>query len=200
LLAEGAQLKLAPTSEMMGKVAIDPAAPGEQRSPLVDAFARFRAGKHAWLLHAPVEDAAFRIRRLPRGTPAFGTIGDAGDGTRRITAAAATKLAWPAGKVHDIIARGAFTDAATVWVGAKPAKTRAEIEAAAAGAADVIVAPLVPIGRHTTDAGRALYGAGDRHAIILGMRATACIAAAPEPTAPVACAPLAEPAVRIAIE
>jgi predicted Ser/Thr protein kinase len=181
-------LRVGPTTEMTGKV--------EARSaPGVDAFARFSAGRATWFLHAPIEDLAFRLRRIPAGAPLFGTIGAAGMATRRITAANASKLSWPGGPVVDVIARApAFEDTATVWMFRERPRVRlrADAEALAATSTDVFVAPLRRIGSQTTDAGRALYSASDRHAVIAGSFdvGSVCVATSASPASPVTCVDL----------
>jgi hypothetical protein len=69
-------------------------------------------------------------------------------------------------------------------------KTRAQAEAMVERSSDVAWAPLTPIGSDNTDAGRAVYAPGDRHAVISGNpygQVTVCIARGPEPASAVEC-------------
>ncbi|MEO8702054.1 MAG: serine/threonine-protein kinase [Kofleriaceae bacterium] len=174
-------LQLAATAEITGRVEADSAIG-------LEGFARFSLGANAWFVRVPVEkNLAFRIRRVPRGTVQTGVIATAGPASRRLTAA---KPALAATSLFDVVARGSLDDSAAVWLfreRAHPA-TRTEAEALALAATDVLVAPLQRIGSRTSDAGRGLYAAGDRHAIvpISGAYATVCIAAGPRVT----CKPL----------
>ena len=171
----------------------------ERRLVLVDAFARYRVGAAEWFVHAPIgKDGNIRIDGLPAGSFALGLRGPAGDGERRVVDRPG-KLRWPQGSAIEVILRSdrdLRDEAARAWIfrGKVAPKTRREIEALAASAADVAHAPLVPVGAAATDAGREVYAAGDRHAVITGNAAgdvTVCIALVDEPIGNAYCAPLA---------
>jgi predicted Ser/Thr protein kinase len=189
LLAAGSPtLRLAPTVAVSGKV-------DTKNAFGVDAFARFSIGDATWFVHVPIEkDFAFHLARLPRGTPLFGTISHG----RRLTAASVTKLVWPAQRLIDVVVRAAaFDDAARVWVFREytAPRTRADAELLEATATEAASGKLHRIGMDATDAGRALYASGDRHALVPASAdgyATACVAIGPTPTAPVSCKKLAE--------
>jgi hypothetical protein len=79
---------------------------------------------------------------------------------------------------------------AWVFRGKQAPKRRADAEALAARAAEVASANLAPIGADNTDAGRAVYAAGDRHAVISGNLdgdVSVCLARDAAPDAAVAC-------------
>ncbi|HEU0035024.1 MAG TPA: protein kinase [Kofleriaceae bacterium] len=182
LVTPSPTLTLAPTTSVTGQL---DAAPG------VDVYARYSIGDAIWILRAPLENGqSFELARLPAGTPLLGTIGRVGDGTRRLVAASAAKLAWPAGHVLDVVVRA--PRASTVWIFGQllaPA-TRAEADQAARTATTVTLATLHPIGVRSTDAGRAVYEPGDRHAVVTHQgpgAVAACVALDPSPTARVHC-------------
>jgi serine/threonine protein kinase len=162
----------------------------------VHAFARFTAGDSTWQVEVPLErDGTFDLRGIPPGTPRFGTSGDAGDGERRVFAPTAKAFIWPYGQTLDVIVRSATPDdAARVWVYAGPQHLadlkRVYAESLTQFAPDVATAGVHPIGSSNTDAGREVYKAGDRHAVITGTttgEVTVCAAARRGPDAPVVC-------------
>ena len=137
----------------------------------VRAYARYAVGTSHWRMEVPVErDGSFDLRGLPAGERTFGLVGDAGTG-ERTTIGAAGELAWPYGQAIEIVVRAKqFTDGARAWLfrGKLAATTRAEVDGAAARAADVATSELGPIGSDNTDSGRDVYHGGDRHAVITG--------------------------------
>ena len=183
-IAASNTLRLGPTTAITGKLGA-PSAFG------LEAFARFSIGSAAWFVHAPIgKDLTFQLGRLPRGTPQFGAVGRVGTTTRRVIAPFATRLEWPAGRVIDVVVRGPAGDTATVWMFREltaPA-TRADAETLAATTTEVATSRLARIGSRTTDAGREVYTAGDRHAILTAeLSGTACVAPDAAPTTPVTC-------------
>ena len=183
-------LTLDPTTTVAGTI---------DRPDLIDVWvaARYASGANVWELRVPVrKDRSFQLAGMPRGAPVVVTTGAAAQGTRRVLARpGATSLTWPLGQAVEVIARGGSAGdraEATAWVFRAPVspKTRAEVDSLVERSSDVAWAPLTPIGSDNTDAGRAVYAAGDRHAIISGNptgQLTVCIARAPEPTARVEC-------------
>jgi hypothetical protein len=124
-------------------------------------------------MQTPIEkDGSFDLRRLPPGTRIYGTTGTAGTGARTIVAGANPQaISWSYGQNLDVILRAKQFDAgAHVWVikGQHAVKTQAELDALAASAADVASSRVERIGASNTDAGRDIYRAGDRHAVITG--------------------------------
>ena len=182
------QLAVATAGELLGTV---------DRPMLVGVFAeaRYTVGGNVWSLRVPVaKDKRFHLMGMPRGAAAIGTTGEAAHGTRRVASGPdPTKLTWPIGEAIEVIARGPLEPgAATAWVfrGKQAPKHRAEAEALAAKVAEVASAPLAPIGADNTDAGRAVYAAGDHHAVISGNLdgdVSVCLARGAAPDAAVAC-------------
>ena len=147
----------------------------------VQAYARYAVGKSTWALQVPVRDESFDLRGLPPGNRVLGLTGQAGT-AHRTTISNNLDVTWPHGQAVEIIARAPqFDDAARAWlIRGKKANfaTRADIEAA--GATDIATSFLGPVGADNTDAGREVYRAGDRHAIVTGNfdeEYTACAAA-----------------------
>ncbi|NVB83490.1 MAG: serine/threonine protein kinase [Kofleriaceae bacterium] len=176
-------LDLVPTTTLSGTV-------GGKNLFGVRAFARYAVGSATLTIETPIEkDETFDLAGLPPGGFVTGASGAAGHAHRIVLAGATpTKLVWPYGEALDVIVRGTLGDDARVWLvrGTLVAKTVADIEKSA----EIAVAPLGPIGADNTDAGRELYSAGDRHAVITGNAdgpVTACAAASAAPDAPVAC-------------
>jgi len=165
----------------------------------VNVFARFDVAGSAWLELAPIEkDLTFHLASVPRATYVTGTLGPAGDGTRRVTnGPSAAGVTWPVGRSVEIVARPApnttLGDDGTAWVFRRRAfvpATRADAEAMATTASEVATASLEPIGSDATDPGREVYESGDRHAVITGNEAgevTVCVAGDATPTARVTC-------------
>ena len=158
-------LKLESTTQVLGTI---------DRPNLADVWisARYAAGTNIWELRVPARgDRSFQLVGLPRGTPQIATTGTAAQGQRRVVAGpGATKVVWPLGQAIEVILRGDIEPGATAWVFSEQPtpKTRAEAEALAARSAEVAWATLTPIGADNTDAGRAVYAPGDRHAVISG--------------------------------
>ena len=105
-------------------------------------------------------------------------------------------IAWPHGQAIEVIVRAPKFDAgAKAWVlHSKRSEfaSRADFEAVVATAFDVATSELGPIGADNTDAGREVYRAGDRHAVITGNvddDYTVCVSATA--TGPVTCKVLA---------
>jgi hypothetical protein len=163
----------------------------------VVAFATYSIRDASWTVEAAVDvDRRYRLR-IPKGTPLFGLEGPAGEGRRRVVGSAG-KLAWPEAAVLDVVVRG--IDGGHVWLfrGRVSPTTAREVAALAGSATDHVSAWLHPIGSHTTDAGRALYAGGDRHAIIAGTTAfgTVCVTHGDAAT----CKPLGETDQAVLIE
>jgi hypothetical protein len=139
----------------------------------VKAFARYAIGANRWTMETPIEkDGSFDLRGLPPGARVYGTEGRAGSGQRRVVAGANPKsITWPYGEGIDVIVRAKHYDnAAAAWIikGDHAVKTKRELDALAASAADVATSALGRVGADNTDAGRDVYRAGDRHAVITG--------------------------------
>ncbi len=160
----------------------------------VAAEARYGVGANTWSVRVPVaKDRAFHLAGLPPGVPLVGTIGDAGQGRRRnVVGPGAKAVIWPLGEAIEVIGRGPVEPGATAWVfrGTVTPARRADAEGLAEHVADVGWATLVPIGADNTDAGRAVYAADDRHAVITGNldgNVSVCLARGAAPEAAVAC-------------
>jgi serine/threonine protein kinase/tetratricopeptide (TPR) repeat protein len=171
------ELKLEPTTTISGRV--------QGRNWFgVKAFARYALGAHRWTMETPIDkDGTFDLRGLPPGARTYGTTGPAGTGERTILAGANPRsITWSYGQAIEVIVRAAKVDAdARLWVvrGEHAVKTRADLDAVLATAADVAHSRLEPVGAGNTDAGRELYRPGDRHAVITGNSAgayTVCVA------------------------
>ncbi len=128
----------------------------------IRAFARFKVGTGSWTLEVPVaSDGVYDLRGLPPGgEPGFGTRGE-----QREVTAVGKQLTWPSGQSLEVIVRS-------------PALAQATEVVVTSGEHDRAVAPLRRVGASATDAGRALYRPGDRHAVIAGNangKVTACV-------------------------
>jgi len=139
----------------------------------VKAFARYAVGPHSWTMQTPIDkDGAFDLRGLPPGPRSYGAEGPAGTGTRTIVAGGDAKdVSWTYGQAIEVIVRAAqIGTGARVWVvrGTHDITTRAQLDALVAAAPDVASSGVYRIGSTNTDAGRELYRAGDRHAVIAG--------------------------------
>jgi tRNA A-37 threonylcarbamoyl transferase component Bud32/tetratricopeptide (TPR) repeat protein len=139
----------------------------------VKAFARYAIGGRTWTLVTPIDkDGTFDLRGLPPGRRVYGTQGEAGTGERTILAGANSKaISWSYGQAIEIIVRAKQLDAgAQAWVvrGDHDVKTREDLARLVESASDVATSGLLPVGADNTDAGRDLYRAGDRHAVITG--------------------------------
>jgi serine/threonine protein kinase/tetratricopeptide (TPR) repeat protein len=159
-------LKLEPTTTISGRV--------QGRNWFgVRVFARYEIGERRLTLEAPVDkDGTFDLRGLPPGPRVYGTTGQAGTGERTILAGPNPKaITWTYGQAIEAILRAKERDsAAHVWVvrGDHRVKTRKELDAVLAAAADVAESNMFPIGATNTDAGREYYRVGDQHAVITG--------------------------------
>jgi len=139
----------------------------------VKAFARYDVGGNRWTLQTPIDrDGAFDLRGLPPGARSYGTTGAAGTGERTVMAGADPKaMRWSFGSGIDVIVRAKeFGDGAQAWVllGDHAVKTRDELDAVVKNLTDVATSRLGPVGADNTDAGRDIYRAGDRHAVVTG--------------------------------
>jgi len=136
----------------------------------VQAYARYSVGASRWVMQVPVRDASFDLRGLPPGSHVLGLTGQAGT-ANRTTISGTVDAVWPYGQAIEIVVRAKeFDDGAHAWLirGKKAIATRADLDPIAASAIDVATSSLVPIGADNTDAGREVYRAGDRHAVITG--------------------------------
>jgi hypothetical protein len=140
----------------------------------IQAYAKYKVGSSSWVMQVPVDrDASFDLRGLPPGERTFGLSGPAGTGQRTTTnGPKVLDVEWPAGQAIEVIVHGKALDpTATAWVlrhRKAPIATRAELDASVATSFDVASSALTPIGADNTDAGREVYRAGDRHAVIIG--------------------------------
>jgi tetratricopeptide (TPR) repeat protein len=139
----------------------------------VKAFARYEVGDNRWTLQTPIDkDGAFDLRGLPPGARSYGTHGSAGTGERTVVAGSDPKaMRWSSGSAIEAIVRAKeFSDGARAWVllGTHAVKTRDELDAVVKTLTDVATSGLGPVGADNTDAGRDIYRAGDRHAVITG--------------------------------
>ncbi|MBL0212832.1 MAG: serine/threonine protein kinase [Myxococcales bacterium] len=187
-----ARLVLAPTTDLLGSV---------DRKNLVGvtAEARYAIGANAWSLRVPItKDRSFHLAGMPPGAPRIGASGDAAQGQRRVVAGPGAKaLTWPIGQAIEVIVRsggggGDGDEDAMVWLyrGKHSPARRADAEALAERAGEVAWASLGPVGADNTDAGRAVYEPGDRHAVISGNldgEVSACVARGAAPDALVRC-------------
>ncbi|CAN5904265.1 hypothetical protein BH11MYX3_BH11MYX3_19780 [soil metagenome] len=180
-------LELEPTTQVMGTI---------DRPNLADVWisARYTAGTNLWEVRVPARgDRSFQLVGLPHGTPQIATVGTAAQGQRRVIAGpGANKVVWPLGQAIEVIVRGDVERDATTWVFSEQTtpRTRAEAEALAARSAEVAWATLTPIGADNTDAGRAIYAPGDRHAVISGSsdgEVSVCVARQAANASPVVC-------------
>jgi hypothetical protein len=103
---------------------------------------------------------------------------------------------WPAGPAIEVILRAPdVDDTALAWIlrGKVAPKTRGELDALAAKATDLATTTFRSIGSDATEAGREIYEAGDRHAIVIGNAPgdlTVCVSVTELPAVPVYCSTL----------